>query len=130
VLDLAFRPDPDAEAPLYRQLADALRGLVATGRLPAGERLPATRELADGHGLSRNTVIQAYEVLRVEGVIASHVGRGTFVTSRLAALPRAERDRSGRAFVWEALLSRRARATWRQDYEKDSVARTENATSS
>jgi GntR family transcriptional regulator/MocR family aminotransferase len=110
VLEIAFQADRHSRQPLYRQLADYLRGLVAAGRIPAGERLPATRDLAATLVLSRNTVNQAYQSLVDDGVLVAHVGQGTFVTSRGAAL----KDRSPappvRAFAWEGLVARSARS--------------------
>ena len=69
---------------------DAVNGLLErlaahpfyAGRLPAGERLPASRELASSLGLSRNTVNQAYQTLTDEGLLRAHVGQGTFVAGR------------------------------------------------
>jgi GntR family transcriptional regulator/MocR family aminotransferase len=61
---------------IYRQLLDA----IFDRRLRPGERLPATRELAARLQVSRNTVSIAYERLAAEGVLASQVGAGSFVT--------------------------------------------------
>lgn len=88
--------DPGSGLPLYRQLYEYIAGLVRSGELGRGERLPATRELAGTLGLNRATVSAAYEMLEGEGLISSHVGRGTFVTGPAAA-PHAALD-------WEALL--------------------------
>lgn len=60
---------------IYRQLRDA----VVDGRLRRGERLPATRELAERLQVSRSTVSTAYERLTAEGYLAARVGAGTFV---------------------------------------------------
>lgn len=60
---------------IYRQLRDA----VLEGRLRRGERLPATRELAERLQVSRSTVSTAYERLTAEGYLAARVGAGTFV---------------------------------------------------
>ncbi len=108
MLDLAFRPDRAAGEPLYRQLEEYLRALVETGRLPAGERLPATRELADSLGLGRNTVAQAYEALCDDGLLTAHVGQGTFVAARPRSAPGGE-PVAGHAFAWEGLLAGRTR---------------------
>ena len=54
----------DGSGSLYQQLLRALRRSIADGRLPAGAQLPPTRVLAHDLGLSRNTVIAAYELLR------------------------------------------------------------------
>ena len=111
MLDLAFRPDPGAAAPLYRQLADFLAALIAAGRLRPGERVPPSRELAEGLGLSRNTVGRAYDTLAAAGLLHAHVGRGSFVSAlgrpahaRSAGGAPAEPD-----FAWPALFARSAR---------------------
>lgn len=71
--------DPDSAAPLYRQLYLKIKDLIDSGRITKGGRLPATRELAGQLGLNRTTVSAAYELLESEGLIAGHVGRGSFV---------------------------------------------------
>jgi GntR family transcriptional regulator/MocR family aminotransferase len=107
VLDLAFRPDRAAAEPVYRQLEGYLRGLIRAGRLAPGEKLPATRELAASSGLGRNTVAQAYEALCDEGLLAAHVGQGTFVAARG---PRAAAPAEGAGgFAWDGLLASRTR---------------------
>jgi DNA-binding transcriptional MocR family regulator len=73
--------------PLYRQIAAAIRAACASGKLAPGERLPAIRTLADRLQVSQVTAAQAYELLRSEGVVAGHVGRGTFVQARTASPP-------------------------------------------
>lgn len=69
---------------LARQLYAQLRARVLEGRLEAGTRLPASRDLARALGISRNTVIEAYEQLHAEGFTQARVGDGTFIT---AAIP-------------------------------------------
>src|SRR5581483_7252449 len=71
--------DQNAAAPLYRQLYERLRGLILTGHLKAGTRLPSTRVLASSLGVSRTTTNLAYELLQLEGYIESRVGEGTRV---------------------------------------------------
>lgn len=56
-----------------------LRAAILDGRLKAGLRLPATRALADALGVSRNTVVAAYDLLLGEGYIAARRGAGNFV---------------------------------------------------
>lgn len=73
MLDLAFTPERTHPAPIYLQLADYLRELIATGRLRPGEKLPATRELASGLGIGRNTASQAYQVLADDGVLLAQL---------------------------------------------------------
>jgi len=71
--------DPASELPIYRQLADSIRGLIGRGLIQPGERLPATRELAGQLGLNRTTVSAAYGLLEQSGLLQGHVGRGSFV---------------------------------------------------
>jgi GntR family transcriptional regulator/MocR family aminotransferase len=73
--------DLDGQGDLYAQLARALKRSVLEGRLAAGTRLPSTRLLAQDLGLSRNTVVTAYELLRAEQLIESRAGSGNFVAA-------------------------------------------------
>jgi 2-aminoadipate transaminase len=70
---------PESHIPLYIQLRDQLRALVHTGDLRPGDRIPASRELANILGVHRTTVANAYAELESEGLIQGHVGRGTFI---------------------------------------------------
>jgi len=72
--------DPEEKSPLFRQLHERMRELIESGALPKGSRLPATRGLADQLGLNRTTISAAYALLEADGLIAGHVGRGSFVT--------------------------------------------------
>ncbi|WP_048303852.1 PLP-dependent aminotransferase family protein [Pseudomonas aeruginosa] len=65
----------DLVGQLYRQLRDA----ILHGRLATGDRLPATRYLAERLEVSRKTVSEAYERLTSEGFLEGRVGSGTFV---------------------------------------------------
>jgi GntR family transcriptional regulator/MocR family aminotransferase len=71
----------DGDGPVYRQVARALRGAIVAGRLPHGTRVPPSRELAQDLGVSRNTVVAAYEELRLEGLLSGRVGAGSYVQS-------------------------------------------------
>lgn len=64
---------------VHRQISDHIRLEVADGRLEAGDRLPAIRDLARDLGVNRDTVALAYEELVSAGITVSTVGRGTFV---------------------------------------------------
>lgn len=86
-----------SSVPLYRQLVNALREDIVSGALAANYKLPPERELAERLGVNRATVLQAYQQLKSEGLIASHVGRGTFVC--------ASDDRQGGAPPWQILFS-------------------------
>ncbi len=82
----SFRPlslDGERDEPLHRQLYDELRRAILDGRIPAGSRLPASRELSSVSRVSRNTVLSAYEQLLAEGYIESRAGSGTFVADAI-----------------------------------------------
>lgn len=71
----------DGNGVLYAQLARALKRAILHGQLKAGAALPATRVLAAELGLSRNTVLTAYEMLCAEQLAVARVGSGTFVAT-------------------------------------------------
>ena len=71
----------EAGTALNRQLYDCLRGAILDASLPPSSPLPASRDLAREIGVSRNTVLHAYEQLRAEGYVHSRVGSGTFVAA-------------------------------------------------
>ncbi|RPE75523.1 PLP-dependent aminotransferase family protein [Vulcaniibacterium tengchongense] len=73
----------DGRGPVHAQLTRALKSAVFAGRLGQGARLPATRQLARELGVSRNTVLAAYEQLRAEGFVEGRVGSGSYVTPPL-----------------------------------------------
>ncbi|AFZ69006.1 PLP-dependent aminotransferase family protein [Deinococcus peraridilitoris] len=76
-------PAQSAEA-LYRRVYRSLRAAILSGEWPAGRRLPSSRELAREWGVARNTVIEAVELLMVEGYLVARPASGTFVAPSLA----------------------------------------------
>jgi len=66
---------------LYRQIADQLAQLIASGEFPAGARLPAERELAVSLGVSRTSVREAIISLEMSGLVEVRVGTGIFVVA-------------------------------------------------
>jgi len=70
---------------LARQLYQALRERILDGRLAGNTRLPASRELADRLGVSRNTVGRAFDQLYAEGFVQARVGDGTYVAELAAS---------------------------------------------
>lgn len=75
--------NPEDDTPLHRQLCDRLREAILNGTLRAGTRLPGTRTLATELGISRNTVVNAFEQLLAEGYVTGRVGSGTYVACKL-----------------------------------------------
>ena len=86
--------DQEADAPLYRQLHDALRDAILGGRLKPGERLPSSRSLGASLGCARNTVTEAYDLLTAGGYLEGRVGAGSYVSR--AFTEGWVRDRPGR----------------------------------
>jgi DNA-binding FadR family transcriptional regulator len=66
---------------LYRQIADQIAQLIASGEYRAGARLPAERELAASLGVSRASVREAIISLEMGGLVEVRVGSGIFVTA-------------------------------------------------
>lgn len=79
----ALDPAAGAGRPLFRQLYFAIREAILAGRLAPGARLPASRVLAADLGLSRNTVLAAFDQLLAEGYIEGRAGAGSFVARTL-----------------------------------------------
>jgi GntR family transcriptional regulator len=65
--------------PKYHQIADQLRGQIASGALAPGQRLPSEPDLAAQYDASRNTVRLAIALLTNQGLVESRQGLGTFV---------------------------------------------------
>ncbi len=74
--------------PLYEQVKEKIRGLIISGVLPDGERLPAVRELASQLAINPNTIQRAYRELESEGYIRSIPGKGSFVCGAQATAAR------------------------------------------
>jgi len=89
----------EAPGPLYLKLKDEILRQIRLGGLRPGDRLPPTRQLAGDLGLNRGTVSAAYEELTSEGVLTSHVGRGTFVAPDLS-LAGVDASVSGNGYRW------------------------------
>jgi GntR family transcriptional regulator/MocR family aminotransferase len=84
-------PPRDDRTPAYQWLYAAIRAEIAAGQLGAGLRLPATRDLARQYGLSRGTVVTAFDLLRAEGYVEGRIGSGTRVTAAVPMPPRLSR---------------------------------------
>ena len=69
-------------SPLFRQIVEQVRQLVATQKLRPGEHLPTVRHMSDSLGISPGTVVKAYRELEQNGVIQSRRGGGTVVAAK------------------------------------------------
>jgi GntR family transcriptional regulator len=88
-----IRVNPSLPVPIWSQIEDGVRHLVASGAFPPGAALPSVRDLAREQRINPNTVAKAYQRLVEAGVLESRRGEGTFVAERPPALPAAERTR-------------------------------------
>ncbi|MEZ5857166.1 MAG: GntR family transcriptional regulator [Hyphomicrobiaceae bacterium] len=79
------RGDGDSGQPLYIQLAQTLGDAIAKGDYPVGSLLPTEAELGQAFGVSRYTVRQAIQHLRVQGLVSARKGVGTRVEAQDAA---------------------------------------------
>jgi GntR family transcriptional regulator len=77
-------------APIYEQIVNQVKYLVASGRLAPGEELPPIRVLAERLTVNPNTVARAYQILQSDGVLINRRTAGTYVAG--AAAPRARRQ--------------------------------------
>ena len=74
-----FAIDRDRVEPLSLQIVRQLQEAIEAGRVARGTRLPSTRSLARTLGVSRNTVLTAYEELAARGFVRSRRGAGIYV---------------------------------------------------
>ncbi len=72
---------PTAPEPIYRQIMEQLRRLIASGQLLAGEALPSVRDVAGHHAINPMTVSRAYGALETEGLLERQRGKGMVVAA-------------------------------------------------
>jgi GntR family transcriptional regulator len=82
---------PDNGVPIYVQIANQVKFLIASGRLAPGEELPPIRALAERLLVNPNTVARAYRELELAGAVTKKRTAGTYVSETAAPLDSAER---------------------------------------
>ncbi|HEY3040470.1 MAG TPA: GntR family transcriptional regulator [Pyrinomonadaceae bacterium] len=75
--------DERDQRPLYQQVVDEIKALIAGGELPEGSSLPPVRQVAADLGVNLNTIAYAYRQLQKQGLVRIRHGAGAVVTSRL-----------------------------------------------
>ena len=103
--------------PIYRQLVDQVRRLVAGGQLAAGDNLPSVREAAQALAVNPMTVSKAYGLLEMEGVLVRRRGLGMAVAER----PRAAHGSEERRALLRPTLERAAREARELELDPDAV---------
>jgi len=77
-----FILNPQSGTPIYRQLLEQVRRLVASGRLAPGDALPSVRELAVEHAVNPMTISKAYALLEAEGLLERNRGKPMTVAAQ------------------------------------------------
>jgi GntR family transcriptional regulator len=85
-VNIFFQVDQKSGVPIYVQIMDQIKHLIATGMLQPGQQLPTIRELAVDLTVNLHTVAHAYAELEREGFLTVQRGRGTFITDGHSSL--------------------------------------------
>jgi GntR family transcriptional regulator len=86
--------DPSSPVPLYLQMVEQVRNLIAIGSLRPGDRLPAVRDLAVRARVNRNTAARAVQRLEQDGLVQARVGQGTFILDAAGQVDPLVRDQA------------------------------------
>lgn len=86
--------DPRDAVPIWKQIEEGMRRLVASGALKPGAPVPSVRDLARDLQVNPATVVRAYQHLVEAGLLAVKRGEGTFVADAIPSVPKAERGRA------------------------------------
>ena len=87
-----FDINPSDAAPIWRQIEEGMRRMIALGTLAPGDVVPSVRDLARDLRVNPNTVARAYQRLTDAGVFAVRRGEGTFVAEAPVQLKKSERN--------------------------------------
>lgn len=90
---MELRITPQSGLPIYRQIVDQMKYLVASGRLRPGDDVPPIRTLAEQLIINPNTVARAYRELEVEGLLTKRQGAGTYISNGGSPLAKEQRER-------------------------------------
>lgn len=77
-----FTLNPNSGIPIYRQLMEQVRRMVASGQLQSGDELPSVRELAVNHAVNPMTISKAYSLLEAEGLLERQRGKAMTIASQ------------------------------------------------
>jgi GntR family transcriptional regulator len=101
-----FVLNPQSGIPIYRQILEQARRMVASGQLAPGVELPSVRELALKHAVNPMTISKAYSLLEAEGMLERNRGRPMTVASQARnSSPLTRRLRQIQPLVQQAVLA-------------------------
>lgn len=101
---MLFRLEPDYGQPVYQQIIEQIKRLIAVGTLRTGDRLPTVRELASQLIVNPNTVAHAYQILERDKVIETRRGLGSFICEPESRLSHQERLKQVSDLIEKALI--------------------------
>ena len=110
---------PTSAEPIYRQIVEQLRRLIAAGQLAPGESLPSVRDVAGFHAINPMTVSRAYGIAESEGLLERQRGKGMVV----AATHRSTQTQNQRMALLEPQLQALARHAGELELPADAVLR-------
>jgi GntR family transcriptional regulator len=96
---LQFEVHPSSGVPIYRQIMDQVRAMIAGGKLAPGDLLPSVRQMAAGLEINMMTVSKAYSRLEADGVLSRSRGQGMVVDQQTPAGRVADRQRDLQALA-------------------------------
>ncbi len=114
-----FAIQPTSAEPIYRQIVEQLRRLIAGGQLVTGDLLPSVREVAGFHAINPMTVSRAYGMAETEGLLLRLRGKGMAV----AATRRSTATQAQRMALLETQLQALARHARELELPGDAVLR-------
>jgi GntR family transcriptional regulator len=92
-----IRVDPSLSVPVFQQIVDEVKSVIARGACAPGEMIPSVRQMAAQALINPNTVARAYRDLEREGIVTTRRGLGVFVSENAAKLCRNGRREDIRA---------------------------------
>ena len=113
-----FNLDPHSGVPIYRQLQEQVRRLIAGGQLRPGTEMPSVRDLAVAHAVNPMTVSKAYSLLEAEGLLQRNRGRPMTVAARRRVESPASRLRQIEPQARHLMMSARQLELDREELER------------
>ena len=110
-----------SKEPLYYQIEEQIKYLIASGEAKPGEQLPPVREMAEALDINFNTIARVYRRLDQQGYVSSQHGRGCYVLDR--EVPIEEERRKAFAYLTEHFVNQSLALGMRKDEIRSEVLR-------